>query len=44
MNRSVLYSALSLALACGSLARAQSADAPSAGARVVAYGEKDVVP
>ena len=43
MTRSVLYSALSLALACGPLARAQSADAPSAGARVVAYGEKDVV-
>jgi type IV secretory pathway VirB9-like protein len=43
MKQSILYFTLSFALACGSLARAQSADAPSAGARVVAYGEKDVV-
>lgn len=45
MKQSLLYFALSLALACGSLARAQSVEAPESatGARVVAYGEKDVV-
>ena len=46
MKQPVFSLALSLALACGSLARAQPsdwADSATTAARVVAYGEKDVV-
>ena len=46
MKQTIFSLCLSLALACGSLARAQpadGADAATTGARVVAYGEKDVV-
>ena len=46
MKQPVFSLALSLALACGSLARAQpsdGADSATTAARVVSYGEKDVV-